>query len=281
MTNETIRVSASYTIVIDNPFSAIYKTISFDIDKKKAIHTGYITPHYTSPNRIPYAFGRLVPSKIEIGVYREPVEGCFHHEISEAEAAELVSKEMARYDGVLAESVKIYRENRLKAGLPANQFDSTFVQSLILNQETKTALDPIVGTAARKIFAYECPRCKARGKTWQGSDPRCAFDADGEFLPDNWNCATMSALRSVPRIESYCQDHTLGVIALPEFEDPEMIEEIEDPRPNFLVLHWYKRRGATPLAQVVYMGHVIEPLTLELAERILTNLAKANQIETE
>ena len=35
-------------------------------------------------------------------------------------------------------------------------------------------------------MTYQCHMCVARGKTWSGSDPKCAFLADGTFTADNW-----------------------------------------------------------------------------------------------
>ena len=41
-----------------------------------------------------------------------------------------------------------------------------------------------------------CTECLIRGKDWEGSDPKCAFDNDEKlFSTDNWNCATMNKLR--------------------------------------------------------------------------------------
>jgi hypothetical protein len=101
-----------------------------------------------------------------------------------------------------------------------------------------------------------------------GDLPRCAFAPNGDFSADNWNCATMNALRLFTQ-ESYCQDHTLGVIPIPELSEDCAFDE---SMPNFLVLHWYKTRGACPLAQMVRMNHTICSLTLNWAEVILKNL---------
>jgi hypothetical protein len=126
--------------------------------------------------------------------------------------------------------------------------------------------DPARGFAG--AFMFECPRCQARGKTWLGDTPRCAFTIDGHFSADNWNCATMNALRLFTQ-EIYCQDRTLGVIPVPELS---VDSGFDDLMPNFLVLHWYKNRGTLPLAQVVRMNHRVSPLTLSSAELILENL---------
>jgi hypothetical protein len=125
---------------------------------------------------------------------------------------------------------------------------------------------------------YQCPRCRDRGKTWSGDPPQCAFTIDGHFSADNWNCATMNALRLFAQ-EIYCQDHTLGVIPAQELEK-DLEKDLDGSLPNFLVLHWYKHRGACPLAQVVHMNHTISPLTLNWAELILKNLEAQSMSRT-
>lgn len=85
----------------------------------------------------------------------------------------------------------------------------------------------------------------------------------------------MNALREFGN-QSYCQDHSLSIIVIPEFK-----EDLEDSCANFLVLYWYKRRDTTPLARVMYTDYTIKPLTLELAEKILVNFEKARILETE
>lgn len=40
-----------------------------------------------------------------------------------------------------------------------------------------------------------CKACEKRGKTWEGDDPRCAFE-DREF-DDNWKCATVGLIRDI------------------------------------------------------------------------------------
>lgn len=46
--------------------------------------------------------------------------------------------------------------------------------------------------------ADDCRRCRERGKTWSGSNPRCAFKSPSfTFNPDNWNCATAWAMRDL------------------------------------------------------------------------------------
>jgi len=105
-----------------------------------------------------------------------------------------------------------------------------------------------------------CPLCKKRGKTWMGADPDCAF-MTGEFDPDNWNCATMNALRGLEELPQArrwcCDDQSLLVFPL---------------EGEFLILSWYKNRGRTDGAWTLY-SDLIEPLSLEAAERILRDNA--------
>ena len=101
----------------------------------------------------------------------------------------------------------------------------------------------------------ECPECKKRGKTWRGSDPRCAFQSE-TFSSDNYQCATMNILRDLceeSRIwneDSHCAAIPFGVNGF------------------FLVLSWYKSRGRTDGAWVVHCDGM-EALTLTQAAEIV------------
>ena len=80
-----------------------------------------------------------------------------------------------------------------------------------------------------------CILCERRGKTWQGSNPTCAFK-DGTFSPDNWNCATMGTLRDLADLfdmSHRCGDDSIGIVP---FEGA------------FIVMAWYKSRGKTDRA---------------------------------
>lgn len=101
---------------------------------------------------------------------------------------------------------------------------------------------------------HTCVACATRGKTWEGSDPRCAFTG-GEtanarvFNPDNWNCATLNRLRTLvyegqsPMPAGvdyqYCSDQKYATVC---------IEDIElEGKPIGLALWvaWYKSQGQT------------------------------------
>lgn len=102
----------------------------------------------------------------------------------------------------------------------------------------------------------ECPRCQKRGKTWNGSDPVCAF-INGQFSRNNWNCATMNEIRE--RADGkYCDDHYMALLPW------------EDSGGLYILLGWYKRRGRTDLAQVVDIEGVAVNLSLEQAELFLS-----------
>lgn len=113
----------------------------------------------------------------------------------------------------------------------------------------------------------DCPRCLARGKTWPGSNPVCAFVANGPFTSENWNCATMNLLRDLgegcvvgnAEAQQYC-------IVLPV---PRSEGDLPDGWPDFIVLGFYKRRGRTEGAWALAETEM-KPLRLEHAEAILS-----------
>ena len=101
-----------------------------------------------------------------------------------------------------------------------------------------------------------CTLCKERGKTWQGSDPRCAYPNDGAFVSENWSCATDGLLREVA-YEAECsrvplpygmskwwhEDQNYFVALLDGMYDG---EDDGEPAPgDALWLSWYKHRGQT------------------------------------
>jgi hypothetical protein len=132
-----------------------------------------------------------------------------------------------------------------------------------------------------------CKRCKQRGKTWEGSDPKCAFTKDYEdyrvncleylteedkiltrkFDTENWNCATMNALRDLidreyekglayHRRDDLCSA-SIGVLRF----------ETENYQ-GYLILTWYKERGQTGQA-IIMCDDERRELTEDIAEEIL------------
>ena len=83
-------------------------------------------------------------------------------------------------------------------------------------------------------MTYQCPRCQARIKDWEGDDPKCAFDENGNFLENNWNCATMNALRDMAeenKVTGYDFTYNMSII------------HVEDV--GFAILSWEKSKGKT------------------------------------
>lgn len=72
-----------------------------------------------------------------------------------------------------------------------------------------------------------------------GSDPKCAFDNDGLFQPNNWNCAGLDQLREdAHKVEVWNEDQHAVLLRYGSEGD-------------FIVLSYYKHRGRTEGAWVV------------------------------
>lgn len=111
-----------------------------------------------------------------------------------------------------------------------------------------------------------CRLCKERGKTWSGDDPKCAFDENGIFKGDNWNCATMNKLRNISEEfdKSMRHDMSCGSIGyVPMDNDYAPIHF--DTFGGYIVMMWYKERRRTGNAVFMTDGETTE-LTLEHAE---------------
>ena len=104
-----------------------------------------------------------------------------------------------------------------------------------------------------------CERCKQRGQTWNGSPPECAFE-QGVFSPDNWNCATMNDLRDMCEDDAtvWNEDHNACVLRGAD-------------ACTHVVLYWYKQRGNTEGAWMLYDHRPPAPLTLAEAELMIAN----------
>jgi len=103
-----------------------------------------------------------------------------------------------------------------------------------------------------------CKLCQERGKTWEGDDPKCAFES-GVFDPHNWNCATMNALREKAEEYElmYRDDMGAGSIGVIPFKF------------GYIVVTWYKNRGRTGNALIMYTDEKERPLTEGLARLAL------------
>jgi|3_EtaG_2_1085321.scaffolds.fasta_scaffold03033_6 hypothetical protein len=114
-----------------------------------------------------------------------------------------------------------------------------------------------------------CKYCDLRGKTWNGSDPKCGFPLGDTFTPENWNCATLNLLRGLSHkngVKTYGEDNgSISVLALP-------ISWNFDER-GYLVMNWYKDRGCTDKAKIINEDEEFE-LTEELANAIIEHYTK-------
>lgn len=95
-----------------------------------------------------------------------------------------------------------------------------------------------------------CPRCIERGKIWEGSDPKCAFEKPNEFSPKNWNCATANAIRDLFPSEWECADgHPNSFKVRDDDQSSAAIHlrgiELETTHAEILCVVWYKEHGQT------------------------------------
>lgn len=107
-----------------------------------------------------------------------------------------------------------------------------------------------------------CKLCNERGKTWSGDDPKCAFK-DNLFTTDNWNCATMNELRRISdEIETKMRNDmscaSVGIVPL----DNDYLDymEYENVDSGYIVMTWYKERGRTGNALIMW-DEQVRPLT--------------------
>jgi hypothetical protein len=82
-------------------------------------------------------------------------------------------------------------------------------------------------------------KCRHGGKigaNW--SDRQCAFNEEGKFIKDNWNCALMNQLR--------VEDENHGEIQYKHaYSDDQNCLIIPFDNGKFAIISFYKRRGKT------------------------------------
>lgn len=103
-----------------------------------------------------------------------------------------------------------------------------------------------------------CYRCRTTPQNWSGDGRKCAF-MDGVFSPENWNCATVNGLRDMAKESVYNDDQNAALVSL--------INGI------YMVLSWYKSRGATEGIWLFREGG-LHPINLIEAESILNKDVK-------
>ena len=101
-----------------------------------------------------------------------------------------------------------------------------------------------------------CKLCQVRGKTWNGDNPKCAFESES-FSKDNWNCATLNELRDIAEKNEMSfrhNDESIGVIPTGF---------------GFIVMTWYKNRGQTGNALFMLDNEKEKSLTIKKAENTI------------
>ena len=123
-----------------------------------------------------------------------------------------------------------------------------------------------------------CTLCAQRGKTWTGSDPKCAFSRNGKFDRDNWNCATVNELRDIvyegqelPHwiAYQYCDDMKYATVNLWDCEEIGAMA---------LWVCWYKSRGSTDNMLLLFSDKPARPPTEAETLAIVEHL-KAKELE--
>jgi len=128
----------------------------------------------------------------------------------------------------------------------------------------------LVSAGAPVASTSECRLCVERGgRTWEGSDPNCAFTS-GEFDDDNWNCATLNALRTIAEGDDWPEPAEWGEQRGALWSNDERAALIAHEG-EFVVLGWYKHRGRTQIALLI-SDDGYRTLTLADAERFLASL---------
>jgi len=109
-----------------------------------------------------------------------------------------------------------------------------------------------------------CHRCQGDPQPEHFASPRkCAFDDAGNFTPDNWNCATITALEDAFAFQYkhydglvWGHDETLEVLIGKDYG-------------GFIVITRYKQRGKASSAIMVGDFWPPETLTLDIANKWL------------
>lgn len=102
---------------------------------------------------------------------------------------------------------------------------------------------------------FHCPRCQAIKAVHAGLRPHCAFDVNGVFSDNNWNCATINALRERAELCSVkVGDHSIGLVG--HFDV------------GIAIFKWYKSRGNT----LLFLNQDLRPGSLRFAQQLLGDI---------
>ncbi len=137
--------------------------------------------------------------------------------------------------------------------------------------------------------------CRHGEKDWNGGDPECAFDKEGKFREDNWNCFLMSKVRclmgqrwfgsredTMPGYFWWDEDQNYGVLYIRSWINRKEIDSYLNGA--FVLLDWYKSRGRTESFRIL-QGDTIRQGTEEDAQEIVRlyteTIAKAYEDDEE
>lgn len=116
---------------------------------------------------------------------------------------------------------------------------------------------------------FLCPRCAADPQPEGFGSPRnCAFNADGSFNPQNWNCETLNVLLGDKPKIVHGDDEQCEIT--PTYLDT---GEDDDQYGGYIVTTRYKRRGRTDSVIYVGMFHPPLPITFAFVERVIQSRA--------
>ena len=110
-------------------------------------------------------------------------------------------------------------------------------------------------------------------KALHQSPIECAFENDN-FSTDNWCCQTLSELRDLCEEKGHYERDdmrcaSIGVLPIPESED-------NNVQQGYLVMTWYKDRGRTGQAWVMWDDELPKKLNLKTAQFIVSQSDKIN-----
>lgn len=121
---------------------------------------------------------------------------------------------------------------------------------------------------AQKVCIY-CKEAYPNGRPENfASDPQCAFP-DGVFTKDNWNCGTANRVRDLAEEHKepgaiLVRDH--GIVGTDGTDHYAALVPVLSG--DFLVVGWYKHRGATEYIGV-FDGRSVQVATIKDIERAL------------
>ena len=106
--------------------------------------------------------------------------------------------------------------------------------------------------------------CRHGEKDWNGADPCCAFDESGKFREGNWNCQLMAEIRhlcspwneAAPGHYFWSDDQYYGVLYVSSWIDRTEVDSYL--LGAFILLDWYKSRGATDSFRILQRNVVRE-----------------------